>query len=100
MGQFECFRENKEKYIIFSVPIKKEHGNGKTTTYKIRFIDSYRFMQSKLSHLVDNLSEINSKECRSCMERKKIKPERKFIGFKKNRSNYRCKECGKNALSQ
>ena len=26
-------------------------------------IDSYRFMQSKLSDLVDNLSEINKKEC-------------------------------------
>ena len=78
MGQFECLRENREKYITFSVPIKKEHDNGKTTTYKIRFIDSYRYMQSKLSDLVDNLSEINSKECRSCME-KKIKSECEFI---------------------
>ena len=83
MGQFECFRENKEKYIIFSVPIKKEHGNGKPTTYKIRFIDSYRFMQSKLSHLVDNLSEINSKECRSCMERKKSNQNANLSGLKK-----------------
>ena len=30
-GYFECFGENTEKYITFSVPIKKEHNNGKTT---------------------------------------------------------------------
>ena len=47
-GSFECLGENTEKYITFSVPMKKEHGNGKTTTYKIRFIDSYRFMQDSL----------------------------------------------------
>ena len=31
-GQFECLGENTEKYITFSVPIKKEHDNGKTST--------------------------------------------------------------------
>ena len=57
-GQFECFRENTEKYTPFSVPIKKENDNDKTITYKIKFIDSCRFLQSKLSDLVDNLSEM------------------------------------------
>ena len=70
-GQFECLGENTEKYITFSVPIKKEHNNGKTITYKIKFIDSCRFMQSKLSYLADNLSEINIQDCKTCMERKK-----------------------------
>ena len=65
-GQFECLGE---KYITFSVPIKKEHDNGKTITHKLKFIDSYRFMQSKLSDLVDNLSEINKKRM-SEMQRK------------------------------
>ena len=50
--------ENSEKYITFSVPIKKELHNGKTITYKIKFIDSFRFMSSSLSSLVDDLSEI------------------------------------------
>ena len=50
-------------------------------------------MQSKLSDLVDNLSEINNKDCKTCMERKNIKSECEFIGFKNNRLNYRCKEC-------
>ena len=60
-GNFECLGENTEKYITFSAPIKKEHDNGKTTTYKLKFIDSYRFMQDSLANLVDNLSEINNK---------------------------------------
>ena len=30
--------------------------------YKLKFIDSYRFMSDSLSNLVDNLSEINNKE--------------------------------------
>ena len=54
--------ENTEKYITFSVPIKKEHDNVKTTTYKVKFIDSCRFMQDSLSNFVDNLSGINNKE--------------------------------------
>ena len=32
-GQFECLGENTEKYISFSVPIKKQHDNGKSITY-------------------------------------------------------------------
>ena len=91
-GHFECLGENTEKYITFSVLIKKEHDNGKTIAYKIKFIDSCRFMQSKLSDLVDNLSEINNKNCKTCMERKSIKSECDFIEFKSNRLNYRCKE--------
>ena len=65
-GKFVCFGENTEKYITFSVPIKKEHDNGKTITYKIKFIDTCRFMKSKLSDLVDNLTEIKNKDCKRC----------------------------------
>ena len=50
-------------------------------------------MQSKLSNLVDNLSEINNKDCKTCLERKNIKSEYEFIGLKNFRLNYRCKEC-------
>ena len=57
-GNFECLGENTEKYITFSVPIKKKIDNKDLEiTYKIKFIDSYRFMSSSLSKLVDNLSE-------------------------------------------
>ena len=34
---------------------------GKIITYRLRFIDSYRFMPYSLSNLVDNLSGINNK---------------------------------------
>ena len=44
-------------------------------------------MQSKLSDLVDNLSEINEKECPKC------KGKCEFIWFENDRLHYRCKEC-------
>ena len=44
-----------EKYITFSVPIKKECDGGKTITRKLRLIDSFRFMSTSLSELVDNV---------------------------------------------
>ena len=44
--------------------------------------------------LVDNLSEINKKECPECIKRK-IKSECGFIGFKNGRLHYRCNECKK-----
>ena len=47
-SQFEWLGENTDKYIIFSVPIKTELDNGKTITYKLKFIDSFRFMSTSL----------------------------------------------------
>ena len=94
-GQFEWLGENKEKCITFSVPIKKENDDdNKVIAYKTKFIDSCRFMQSTLSDLADNLSEINNKYCKKCEERKKNRSECEFIWFKDNRLNYKCKECG------
>ena len=67
-GNFECLGENTEKYIKFSVLIKKKIENKDLEiTYKIKFIDSYRFMSSSLSKLVDNLSEgIHNNKCLDC----------------------------------
>ena len=82
-SQSKCLGENTEKYITFSVPIKKEFDNGKPIAYKIRFIDSYRFMSTSLSNLVNNLSEINNKECKLCIERKKkLNKNAIFLGLK------------------
>ena len=39
-GELNCIGDNMEKYITFSVPIKKECNNGKTITRKLRFIDT------------------------------------------------------------
>ena len=65
-------RRNTEKYLTFSVPLKKENDNGKKITHKLKFIDSYRFVSASLSNLVDNLSGVYDKECKRCMERKKL----------------------------
>ena len=55
-----------EKYITFSVPIKKELNNSKTVTYKLKFIDNFRFMSTSLSEPVNNTSGIfESEECKS-----------------------------------
>ena len=79
-GEFECLVENTDKYIDFSVPIKKEitkkdkNGNDKITKipYKIKFIHSYRFMSTSLLNLVSNLSEglHNDRciDCKSCLD--------------------------------
>ena len=47
-----------EKYITFSVSIKKECDDAKTITRKLNFIDSFRFMSTSLSELVDNMPGI------------------------------------------
>ena len=83
-SNFECLGENTEKYITFSVPIKKKIENKDLEiTYKIKFIDSYRFMPSLLSKLADNLSEgIHDNkclDCNSCIDYIKIKNEKLLL---------------------
>ena len=67
-GNFECLGENTEKYVTFSVPIKKRIENKNIdVTYKIKFVDSFRFMATSLSKLVDNLTEaIHNDKCNKC----------------------------------
>ena len=86
---FECLGENTEKYITFSAPLKKKFENKNIeTTYKIKFIDSYRFMSTSLSKLVDNLSEElhNNKclNCKSCLD---------YIKTKNEKLNLKCFNC-------
>ena len=67
-GNFECLGENTEKYATFSVPIKKRIENkNMDVTYKIKFVNSFRFMAKSLSKLVDNLTEgIHNDKCNKC----------------------------------
>ena len=83
-GNFECLGENTAKYITFPVPIKKKIENKDIEiTYKIKFIDSYRFMSSSLSKLIDNLFEgiHNNKcaDCKSCLDYIKTKNEKLIL---------------------
>ena len=93
------FGENSEKYITFSVPIKKEitqknkNGNDTITKipYKIKFIDSYRFMSTSLSNLVSNLSEcLNNDRCIDC------KSYLDYMTTKDEQLIFRCFRCKKN----
>ena len=103
-GNFECLGENTEKYIIFSVPIKKKIENKDLEiTYKIKFIDSYRFMSSLLSILVDNLSEgiHNNKcvDCNSCLDYIKAKNEKLLLKCF-NCNNYYKKKFNKDLIKK
>ena len=90
-GNSKCLGENTEKYITFSVPIKKKiEIKDLKIIYKIKFIDSYRFMESSLSKLVDNLSEgIYNNKCSDCgsnLDYIKIKNEKLILEC------YNCKQ--------
>ena len=85
-------------YKTFSVLIEKEirkvdkDGNEdiKTIFYRIKFIDSARFMASSLSNLVDNLGDgihkIEGKNCDCFLE---------FESVKDNLIQYKCMSCNK-----
>ena len=88
-----CLGDDTEKYITFKIQLKKEIKDGRFITFKLKFIDSFRFMNRSLSDLVDNLSEINKQECIKCKERKNESIDCKHIGYADNRLIYRCVEC-------
>ena len=103
--------KNTEKYKKLSVPIEKEvfsvpiekkvtnidkDGNESVVTisYKIKFIDSARFMASSLSNLVDNLAErihkTNCKDCDCFLEYESVKDnliKYKCLSYNKDYSN-------------
>ena len=86
--------ENTEKYITFSVPIKKEITKKDKIvkiSYKRKFIDSYRFMSTSLSKLVDNLSEgLHNDKCKDCVC---------YLDYMKTKDEqliFRCSICKKN----
>ena len=90
-GNFECLGENTEKYIAFSVPIKKRIENKNIEiTYKIKFIDSFRFMATSLSKLVDNLTEnIHNDKCNKC------EPNLCFVNAMNETLTFECVDCKK-----
>ena len=81
-GELDCIGENMEKYITFSTPINKKCNYGKIITYKLRFIDRFRFMPTSLSELVDNMSRnFNGIKCKLCTENNRCEKCKKIIGF-------------------
>ena len=98
-AEFECLGENTEKHITFSVPIKEEttkkhkDGNDKITkiSYKIKFFDSFRFMSSSLSNLVDNGRTHNDRgiDCKSCLDYMTTKDEQLIFRCFEGKKNYK-----------
>ena len=87
-------RQYREIYYFFSVEVKEELGNSKTFTHKLKCIDSFKFMWSSLSSLVNNLSEIYSKDAEG------VKKEKKWISMwfyrlQNNKLHYKCNICKK-----
>ena len=98
-GRLECLGENTEKYLCFYVKINKkitkkdEDGNEKIVNipYRLKFIDSCRFMMISVSDLVDNLSNgLYSKECSNC------KSVLDYMIAKDEIFIFRCFKCKKN----
>ena len=91
-GNFECLGENTEKHITFSVPIKKRIENKDIEiTYKIKFVDSFRFMATSLSKLVENLTEgIHNDKCIKC------KSNLCYMKVTDKKLIFRCCDCKKN----
>ena len=60
-GELNCIPSTEEKYISFSKKIKvdeyRSRRNGETIPlyFEIRFIDSFKFLQTSLANLVGNL---------------------------------------------
>ena len=67
-SDINCIGENTEKYISFSVPIHNKKIDNETINCNLKFIGTYRFMNSSLDSLTDNLSEIKNKTCIRCKE--------------------------------
>ena len=92
--------ENTEKYITFSVPIKNKitkidkDDNDKIVniSYKIKFIDSFRFTSSSLSSLVSNLSNglysDKCKDCNSCVNYMSVNDDQLIFRCFKSKKNY------------
>ena len=96
-SEMRCIPLNTNKYISFSIPIRKEikeeqkEQKKKVITYNLKFIDSAKHMNSALSTLVNNLSEINKCKCEEDKD-KRIKIKIKKVNSKE-RVITSCKTC-------
>ena len=57
-GEFKCLAENTEKYVSFSVPIKKQYNDWKVEMFEIEFVQTFKILPTSLTNLSDNLSGI------------------------------------------
>ena len=89
--------ENIETYKTFSVEFEKTNSE-KPISYKLKFIDSYRFINRSLDTLVNNLSELNNNTCNKYKERTKSTHYCEFVKIHENRLMYKCLNCRNTSL--
>ena len=96
-SEMRCIPLNTNKYMSFSIPIRKEikeeqkEQKKKVITYNLKFIDSAKHVNSALSTLVNNLSEINKCKCKEDKD-KRIKIKIKKVNSKEKVIT-KCKTC-------
>ena len=71
-GEFECLGENTEKYITFSVLLKKENDNGKKITYKLKFVIAIDLCQLRYKILLITYLEFMIKNVKNAWKEKKL----------------------------
>ena len=78
-------------HFIIKQLAREFKGNSKLIMYKIKFIDSFRFVSTSLSSLVDSLSDglykIKCKNCNSFLD---------YLNFYDDKLVYRCFDCKAN----
>ena len=73
-GQLTCIPSTEEKYTSFSKKIKvdeyKSRKNSETVSlnFKIRFIDSFKFLQTSLANIVSNLQPADFKNTKAIIK--------------------------------
>ena len=82
-GKFECLGENTEKCITFSVPVDEELDNGKTITYKLKFIDSFRFMSIRHQSLLITYLKFTKMNAKDVRKEEKLNQYAILLGLKK-----------------
>jgi len=77
-GKINCIPNNEEKYISFTKRIVidafiNKKGEPEEVEHRIRFIDSFKFMTTSLSSLVDNLPKESFKNLEKAYEGEQLK---------------------------
>ena len=86
-------RKFREIYQFFSTN-KKRHGNYKTITYRLKFVDiALDLRQPHCQVLLVTCLGFTKKNANHAKKETKIMSECTFIGLKNNRLHYKCKEC-------
>ena len=73
-GDLNCIPSTEEKYISFSKKIKVDEYRSKRTgemvslNFELRFIDSFKFLQTSLANLVGNLQQVDFQNTKEIMK--------------------------------